>query len=767
MIAGGCAAMGSVPVLAQSPSLEEVLVTAQRRETRLQETPIAVTAIGAAELEARAVSDVTDIGQLAPNLYLRGGANSAGTANNAQIYMRGIGQTDFLPTSDPGVGLYLDDVYLGRSVGGVLRLPDMERVEVLRGPQGTLFGRNTIGGAINLITRKPVLGELDATVGVTAGNDDWQQTDGAVNVPFGERAAGRFSWNYITRDGYGESTVVDTEFGNDENVALRGQIKWGVNDSVDVLFAADWYDQNQSSTPSVVYGTDLAAANVITFYNAFAPLLGVAPFTEADLGSLADPFDTSSKLSPSTDSNETWGTSLVLNWRPQEWLNVKSITAYREIDAHYADDADVSVHYIVTTDEHFEQDQFSQELQLYGNTSRFDWLLGGYYFRERAISENVVPIIPGLVSALEALPGAFIPVAPGVPCPPVCAGGAGNPLNLLFDFGQVPHNDITVHSYAVFGQVTYHATDRLSGTFGGRYSYEKKDFYTFNLKPEATAVAGVAIFAVPPTDKDASFNDFSPKVGVEFKVLPDLLAYFSYSQGFRSGTFNGRSGAQRAVQSVDPEDLETFEVGFKSEWFDQRLRLNGAGYYSIYENIQFISVEADPVAGFIVFLRNAEESKIHGFELEALASVTEQFSVYANAGLTDTEVTEIDPAIALTTGVSEGNKLRKAPEWTYALGGRYAQPTAIGNFVGNIDWSWQSKVYHEASNRPQETEDSYGLLNLRLAWQSLDGHYEIAGFARNLTDETYFNSLFFQGGAQDVAYPARDREYGVSLRWNY
>ncbi|MCC7411528.1 MAG: TonB-dependent receptor [Gammaproteobacteria bacterium] len=765
-----------LPVAARAAAtLEEVIVTAERRETSLQATPVAVTAFTGEDLRAMSAVNVTDVGRLTPNMFFKGGANSAGTANNAQIYLRGVGQTDFLPTSDPGVGLYLDDVYLGRSVGGVLTLPDMERIEVLRGPQGTLFGRNTIGGAVQVVTRKPVLGEFQSWAQITLGNDDWQKIEGALNVPLGATLAARFAFQHDAREGFGTSTAVPIDFGNEENATLRGQIKWQASEALDFLLAADYYTQNQNSMPAIAYFNDFTVAQSIPgLYNGFLPALtGARPFTPADLqplGSLEDPYTNSATL-PARDDNDTYGLALTGTWAVSDKLTVKSITSYRDIDAHYSNDADATDVAIGYTDEAFEQNQFSQELQLFGNAERLEWLLGFYYFHERAISDNTVPLVIGLFSALEGLPGAFIPLAPGVVCPAPfpapCAGGPGNPFNVALDVGQRPHNDIAVTSYAGFGQGTWHFTERLSGTFGFRYSHEKKDFYTFNTTVESSQLLGIPIFLVPPTRRQASFNDFSPKVGIEFQASEDILLYANYSEGFRSGTFNGRAGAQRAVESVAPESVENYELGFKSEWFGRRARLNGAGFYTVYSDIQFISVEPDPAAGFIVFLRNADEAEVYGFELEGLASLTEDLLVYANVGHTHSEVTRIDALLSLTTGVDEGDQLRKAPEWTFAVGGQYTVHTALGNFVGRADWNWQDEVAHEASNNPVATEDSYGLLNLRLAWHSPDEQWEVAGFMRNATDETYFNSLFIQGGTMGVAYPARGREWGFNLRWQY
>lgn len=760
--------------LAQAEAvLDEVIVTAERRETRLQDTPVAVTAISAEELRVASVVNVTDVGRLAPNMFFKGGANSAGTANNAQIYLRGIGQTDFLPTSDPGVGLYLDEVYLGRSVGGVLSLPDVERIEVLRGPQGTLFGRNTIGGAVQVVTRKPVLQEFDTWAQFTLGSDDWQKVEGAVNVPLGASAAARVTAQHNSRDGYSRSTAAPFEWGTEKTTTARAQLKWQPAESFDLLVSGDYYKQDQTSAPGILYYNDFTAMQSVPgFYNAFMPALtGAPPLTPADvqkLGDLEDPF-LNSATGPSVDDNESYGAALIANWRVSEGLSLKSISAYRDMDAAFANDADEIAPRIGWTDEVFKQHQFSQELQASGSAGRLQWVGGGYYFREHGNSDAVGILVPGLFTALGQLPAAVIPLAPGVVCPAPfpapCAGGRGNPLNVALDITQHALNDLVVTSYAAFGQFNYRFTDRWSGTLGARYSRESKDYFTSSAKVESSQALGVTIYNVPPTRRKATFNDFSPKVGLEYKARDSLLLYGNYSEGFRSGTFNGRASAQRAVEAVDPESVKNFELGFKSEWGGRTVRLNGAAFFTTYRDIQFISVESDPTAGYIVFLRNADEAEVYGFELEGLAQLTDDVLAYANVGHTHSEITSIDPLLSLTTGVDKGDQLRKSPEWTFAVGGQYTRRTRFGRLVGRVDYNWQDKVFHEASNAPIAAEDAYGLLNLRLAWQSSDDHWEVAGFVRNAADETSFNSLFIQGGTQAVAYPARGREWGVSLLW--
>ena len=236
---------------AQTAVLEEITVTARKRAERLQDTPVAVTAISAADIRAAAFEDISSIDRVTPNLWFQGGSRSGGTANNAQVFIRGIGQFDFIPTADPGVGTYIDGVYLGRAVGGVFNLLDIDQVEVLRGPQGTLFGRNTIGGAVNVTSARP---RFDASTGFLefkAGNDEWLEGSGSANIATSANSAARLSFNVKNRDGYGTSNIEpDIDFGNDDNLTLRGAVRWQLSDNFEANFTADYYHQDQNSTPS-------------------------------------------------------------------------------------------------------------------------------------------------------------------------------------------------------------------------------------------------------------------------------------------------------------------------------------------------------------------------------------------------------------------------------------------------------------------------------------------------------------------------------------
>ena len=788
LVMGGVIASGfNLPVAyAQTAVLEEITVTARKRAESLQDTPVAVTAISAADIRAAAFEDISSIDRVTPNLWFQGGSRSGGTANNAQVFIRGIGQFDFIPTADPGVGTYIDGVYLGRAVGGVFNLLDIDQVEVLRGPQGTLFGRNTIGGAVNVTSTRP---RFDASTGFLefkAGNDEWLEGSGSANIATSANSAARLSFNVKNRDGYGTSNIEpDIDFGNDDNLTLRGAFRWQLSDKFEANFTADYYHQDQNSTPSnasvftgaglMALQSGLALFGIIPGPPSFIPggPPGTPPLFVTPNTLFPEDSAESSKNGPSRDDADIWGVSLTLDWDALTWGNIKSITAYRDMDMHFTDDNDGYFLDIASTDEQFDQWQFSQEIQLNGEFEKLSWISGVYYFTEKVTSNNIVRILPGLVQALEAFPAPVFPVAPGSVCPGpfppnVCAGGAGNPFNLVLDNNIVTYNQLDVENIAFYTQGSYQISDSLSITAGFRLTHENKDLVRSQFLPDSSAVLGFPFFSVPLQTFSDDWTDFSPKAGIEFQPSNDLLLYLSFSEGFRSGTFNGRGGAPEAIATaVDPELVTTYEAGFKSEFMDRRARLNASIYYNDYEDLQIQTVQATSTGGFSVFLLNAATAEIWGGEAELTVIPHPQFTLSASLGYTDATIESIDPPVSATSGVAEGALLRKAPEWTAHVSGDFNQPTAYGDVDIRVTWSWRDEIYHNADNHPLSLEDSLGLLDARAAFSTRDGRWEIAVFGTNLTDEFHFNDIFIPGGSERVNYWARGRQYGGSIRFNF
>ena len=493
MLMAGIALAPASAALAQDQSgaIEDIIVTAQKREESLQDTPISVSAFSEKMMAAR---DVTNIGGLAgytPNVEINSGKGDGGSTN-AAIFIRGVGQNDFIFPTDPGVGVYVDGVYIARSIGAMMDLSDIERVEVLRGPQGTLYGKNTIGGAINIISSRPG-NEFKGQLRVTTGSRDRIDVEGKVSIPLiKDVLAIKIAAASKNQDGYVKRVSDGIDLG-DTNVDVgRIGIAWNPSSTVQVDLSVDASRVRQNGSPGRLAGTFSFPGGLYDAYNA----LGAPYVTARDglpAGSLFDDRWVSSDrrvsngTGPTRDKADVWGTNLTVAWDASDSIKIKSITGYRELDAEIQVDMDHSPFPIVHTDEVQSEEQFSEELQFSGRAfdGKLDWLIGAYYFHEKAYDQNQTLLASGLYDALELVPGPFVPLVGGVTCPNAnpaapCAGGAGNPFNAALDLDVRPTTRLATTNWAIFGQASYEVATGLSLTFGGRYSWERKR-YTIDL----------------------------------------------------------------------------------------------------------------------------------------------------------------------------------------------------------------------------------------------------------------------------------------------
>ncbi|MEQ9568196.1 MAG: TonB-dependent receptor [Pseudomonadales bacterium] len=736
---------------ASSAFIEEVTVVARKREENLQEAPVSVTAFSAKSLQDNNIHSIEGIGQYTPNLTFQAGAAGSGDGNNAMVYIRGVGQFDILPTADPGVGMYLDGVYLGRSVGGIFNIVDLERVEVLRGPQGTLFGRNTIGGAINVISRKPEFDSHSGFVDLTAGNDSWYGATGVVNIPLADRAAARLSANFDMRDGFSESEYAPgIDFGNSDNYTVRGQFLYEPTASTSLLVAADYYSADENPVPVSSAGTN-GFPNVFFGYNGFVqgtlgfpaqPQLGPVVMADAFVP-FGEGIDRTTSTGPAQNDTETGGISVTVDFDDVMGVSVKSITSYRTVETALAYDGDGTYGNVVDQSSDFEQSQVSQEIQISGETDNMYWIGGLYFFHEDSDRSAVVDIFPGLVAGL------------GIP---------------TLSPGYQETQELSVDNMALYGQTSYNLTDDLALTLGLRYTYEEKEFDYATLNYQGSLLLGTPQYIVAPANAKESWDNLSPRIGVDYQTTGGNLLYAVYSRGFKSGAFNGRANSLSGVtNAVDPEVVDAFEVGYKSDWADGRLRVNGAVFYNDYAEIHTQSNVAIPGGGgaFEVFLVNASKAKIYGLEVEVLASLTDNLFFAGSGGYQNSEISEIDPATSATTGIQEGFVLSKTPEWNYSASLTYIQPVESGDISFKVDYSWQDEVYHRAANTPDTLEDAYGLVGARISYANANQGYEVSLFGTNLTDEPTYRQLFEAGGTTLLGYPNRGVSYGINLRKDF
>jgi len=739
---------------------EEVVVTARRRTERLQDTPIAITALSARDLEARNLTNLMEVGRYAPNVQMSVSPGGSGGGNNAQIYIRGIGQTDFLFTTDPGVGIYVDGVFHPRTLGGVMDLLDLERIEILRGPQGTLFGKNTIGGAVSLTSEKPS-GEFGGYAAVTMGEYNRIDTRLSLDVPLiADTLAAKVAVVSKRRDGYATRRDFVTgrriaEQGDEDAQSARLALRWTPSDATVVDFVADYTTENEDSAPTTLVQ--------------FEPTAGLAPLWNALVGTpnglpmstqfiTRDPLD-SFATGPNSNQLEAWGAALTVE-HDFETVTLKSVTAYREMDASFGRDGDGSPNEYVHTDQDQLQDQFSQEFQLSGSLfdEKMNWLVGAFYFEEFGRDENDVRLASGLFGALEALPAALICLGPGGT--PPCAGGAGNPVNAALDIDFDIFNEIDITSYALFVHTSYDIDDRWSLNAGVRYSKEEKDYTLLHTRVNS----GVPI--IPFTEVNEEWDAVSPKLGVDYHITDQMMAYGSVSRGFKSGGFNGRPTVAAEVDSFDPEFVTTYELGLKSELLDNRLRVNGSVFFNDYTDIQIGSVSADANNNLVLIIDNAAEAEVWGVELEFVAQVNEYLSFTGGIGYLNAEYNDVGSA----TDITESSEFVKTPEVTASLGVEYAHPLSdLGSLAWRIDGSYSAEVFQDVGNTESIAQGDLTLVSARVVFESASETWEASLFVTNLTDEEHIlNGLqaLASFGTAEAVYGA-PRQWGASLKVHF
>jgi iron complex outermembrane recepter protein len=740
---------------------------------------VAVTALTGEALETRGAASVDAVSQFVPNVQFDGAAALSGGAYNATVFIRGIGQNDFAIFSDPGAAMYLDGVYLGRSIGGIMDAVDLQRVEVLRGPQGTLFGRNTIGGAVNIVSRQPS-DEFEGEVSLTGGRFNRFDGKAVVNIPLSDTFATRFTVASINRDGY-QKRLTDGEDPGDRDARIgRVQALWNSSENLDFTLSLDATRVRQNSAPLTLMDVAPVGVPFMNLYNGLvAPGLGIAApngVSSVNASWRTADIDQTWAGGPSVNDLDARGASLTVDWDLGA-VAVKSITAYRELEALFARDGDNTPFTFRETINDDDQHQFSQELQLAGTSfdDRLTWLVGAYYFDESAQEEGKANLALGTFAALEALtlpPGTTWCGLPGpnpraiaaCPPPPLRFGGAANPNNIGVDVGVDLFTRVANESFALFGQGTFDITDRLSVTAGLRWTKDDKEVQLVHLRE----ASGRYVVGAPGTQDTfvEEWSEVTPKLGLELQLTDDALLYVSYAKGYKSGGFNARplSGIAEVQTPYDPEIVDSYEVGAKTGWWEGRVTANLAAFFNDYTDMQ-LTINATPQN----FVRNAGEAEIKGAELEIVARLARGFDVNVAAGYLDAEYTELDAQLAtLNPPLTADKKLVKAPDWTLSAGMQYRFDVGAGEIVLRGDWSYKSKVFHDVFNDARLAQEAFDLFNAYAAFITSNRHWEIAVFGTNLSDERYRlsgNSSVGFGLAESTFSPPR--EWGATLRYRF
>jgi iron complex outermembrane recepter protein len=769
LLAGLVTLVASPPLLAQdtpdeSGGLQEVVITAEKREGTVQDTPISITAFTGEDLANAGITSTEALAGLTPGLTVQ-------KEVIGKVVIRGVGTENFTVGSDPGVAIHKDGVYIARSSVAIFDFFDVSRIEVLRGPQGTLYGRNATGGVVNIVSNEPT-GEFDGSVKLDLGNYSKRRAEVVLNGGVTESVQGRVSVLYGERDGYskniypGRAAVPPStgnafgvpaissardrgvdELDNQDLFAVRGQLKFNFSDAGSLLLGAEVLRDDSVQAPFKYFDTSSAYwFNVVGPDQALPDLRTVSQgFENVIPGTTRTVPDVARQDQDSAWARFDWDFGAVA---------LSSLTGYRKIDFNWINDGDGFDTLFVNYFQADSSKQFTQEFQLTNSDAdaRLQWIVGAFYLDESADTFTGIP---------------FLAFGPNAMAPYIIWDGASN-----------------TQSYAVFGQGTYSFTDRLRLTLGARYNKDEKDgFLNYDL-------FGLGVF--PRQALDDSWDSVTPKLGIDFDFSEDVLGYFSATRGFKSGGFN-----LIAFQDpYDPEYLWAFETGLKSKSADGRIIANIGAFYYDYKDMQ-----VGKVVNLSATVANAGAATIKGAEAEVRAVVGGGLELNLGLSWLDAKYDEFetqDPGFsgnpsapgALGCGVQVGApavgmappnqnisladcRLPRAPEFQGNIGLAWNTPVANGGSVGfRGDYAYRSKQFFTQFNRESVAQDGYGVLNARFSYRSPSDRWSIAAYGNNLTDKDYFVTVLESGVAAGgtvvpQAVVGAPRTYGIVFDYNF
>ncbi|GGF55932.1 TonB-dependent receptor [Alteromonas lipolytica] len=775
-----CASPAALAQTEPLATLEKITVTAQFIKQEEQSTPLAITAVSGETLDTRGQTSTTDIAAQAPNVMLNPGGSYTGPALVA--FIRGVGQTDSNPALEPGVGLYVDDVYYSTLTGSVFELLDLQRVEILRGPQGTLSGKNSVGGAIRLYTRRPDENR-DGYVQASVGSFNASKLRGAANFTLIDDALyARLSGVLTRRDGYidryqfgclfpesgfpstsSEGNCKTGADGDTDSTALRLALRWFTTDAVEVNFAVDHTNDNSNTTPNTLLGYGPTLAPVFAENGAVWPtlvpleLLGNPQVINPADFIADDPYRTYATYAdprvgyqqPLDRTLDSTGSSLQVSWLINDDLEFLAISGYRKYESSFAGDNDASPVPVMTLYQTNNHQQYSQELRLNGTAGEgVNWTLGGFYFDSQ--SE-----VTGRVNL----------------------GYAG------FDFLHGPDR-VDTSNYGLFANGIMSLTDNLTASLGLRYSNDKKTYnfrrQNVDLSPIEPCTAPLGAPGNPPNCLIASLNGqqetFADKridyrAALSYSLNPDVLTYASVSTGYKGGGINPRPYYDVQVITFEPEELTTYEVGIKAETSDRRLRVNSAYFINDYQAIQLALNECSalfgPVYGFpCLATTNAGKADVSGIEVEFDWLPVSGLLLEGSYSYLDFAFTELNAS----TGLPLNSRPAYTPQSSWSLGAQYDITTTRGNLRWRLDINATDHVYAEANNTASNRIDAYTLVNASIRWVSPDEVWVVTIERRNLTDELYYLSKLDtvpSGGGTVNGSPGLPRTYTLSARYQF
>lgn len=732
-------AAGSGAAFAQS-SIEEIVVVSQKRAAavNVQNVASAVTAFDENAIGSAFADNLSDLGRLAPNVQL----NQAGTFSGfANFFIRGIGISNTIRTVDPAVGVFIDGVYIGYGPTSVLDTLDVASVEILRGPQGTLFGKNVTGGAVTVQTRRPEF-EFGGNIAATLGAFDRIDVQGAINVPIVDNTlAARVAFMSRNNDGFFDNQELDTTKSDIDVTVIRPSLRWTPTEELDVSLITEFYRDKGDSSASQNLDSRIEP-RLLGADRTPTPAIVQRVFGYVPPG---DKYDISHNLEGYVDAEVK---NIVVDANYDLGHGTATlVTGYRDVRYDTSTDFDGSPFTVFHfPDNREDQNQISAELR-YASTflDTVEFTAGLFYFaQEMEIGER----------------REFF------------AGGTAENPTIARSAGLAVTDD---KSYAIFGEASFTVTDRLSLVVGGRYTDEEKEI---TLCPFTPVIFDSLSFADCPAvlNDSESWGSFAPKLGVNWQATDDILAYAFWTKGFRSGSFNARAPLAEALGPVDEEEVSSYELGLKSQLLEDRLRFNLAAYLSDYRNIQRTISDTVLIGGVPQVLqvpRNAAEAEIWGFEAEATAVVFDGFRFEASVGYTNASYDAFAGIDANRDGVYDpatddplatGLEFERVPEWQYTVAANYE--TEIGD-LGFLNfrtaYQWLDSQFVDTLNSPSLRLDSYGLLDVSASYIDPSQRYEVSVFGRNLNDAK-FHDFGFDGGTHRAVWGGQPRTWGIRLR---
>jgi len=702
--------------LSSAAMLEEVVVTAQKRAESLQDVPLAVSTLSGEDLTNFGVSGTQALQMTTPGLVF------SNTGASAQPYLRGVGTRLALNGLESSIATYVDDRYISRPAGAMFEFADVERVEVLKGPQGTLYGRNATGGAIRVIT-KGVADELEGSVKANTGNFGAYSLSGTVSVPFTDDFAARFTALTKQRDGYADnlSPLGVSELDDQDYQAFRTKLRWDMTDNVTARLTLGYSERDDMAGNDIV---DLSPPGLNT---------GIAQG-----GISGKDNDEAATAIKQKLERETYSGQLRFDIAFDQ-VDFASITTYADAEGNNPTDGDgTSARSLDAPNIYDESQDFSQEFQLVSNSGdSWDWILGAYFFNSDTDYELTIDV------------------------------------GRDFDLSQGVQN-VETTAWAIFGQTTWHIDDAWALTLGARWNAEEKEAETL----ASTRVPVTVTPGLPFEDKE-SWDEFTPKVTLEYN-LSDAMLYLTYARGFKSGGYNYPAAG---MQPLDPEVLDMVEFGLKGDFLDDSVRVNASLYYYDYSDLQV--TRAASGAGSLVTTENAADAEILGFDADITWLATEHLTVKAGVSLLDTEYQDYDANAKVFNAVltgdpsvpgmsdigfdASGRSMLRAPDWSGFISGEYEFEVGDATVPVVVTYSYKDEFEFDFVADPSSERllhESYGLLSARISYVTPAADWIVAAWGSNLTDEEYYDDIAGNSRGIRGSWGA-PRTYGVDVTFNF